>query len=193
MQAMSRTQPVLLMWVGQLERRTHDYKRHDVTSLFAALDVARGNVLGKCNPRHRSVESLDFLKKIDTAVPPDIDLHLVPDNYSTHKIALVRQWLQKRPRYCLHFTPNTCFMAQSGRMLVRAAYPEADHAWIIPQCLGTGSCHPRVHRRTQPATKTLLLDQVCRSNPGFDCTLRYRHPRLFNHQLIMQKSMTQEI
>ncbi len=91
MQAMSRTQPVLLMWVGQLERRTHDYKRHDVTSLFAALDVARGNVLGKCNPRHRSVESLDFLKKIDTAVPPDIDLHLVPDNYRTHKIALVRQ------------------------------------------------------------------------------------------------------
>src|ERR1700752_4933788 len=105
-QALSRTQPVLPMRAGQQERRTHDYKRHGVTSLFAALDIATGSVLGKGYRRHRSVEFLDFLKKIDGAVPADLDVHLVLDNYGTHKTALVRQWLQKRPRYHLHFTPT---------------------------------------------------------------------------------------
>jgi transposase len=105
-QALSRTQPVLPMRAGQLDRRTHDYKRHGVTSLFAALDIATGNVLGQCYRRHRSVEFLAFLKKIDAAVPADLDIHLVLDNYGTHKTALVRLWLQKRPRYHLHFTPT---------------------------------------------------------------------------------------
>jgi transposase len=105
-QALSRTQPVLPMRVGQLERRTHDYKRHGVTSLFAALDIATGNVLGQCYRRHRSVEFLAFLKKIDAAVPSDFDIHLVLDNYGTHKTVLVRHWLQKRPHYHLHFTPT---------------------------------------------------------------------------------------
>jgi transposase len=81
-QALSRTQPVLPMRAGQLERRTHDYKRHGVTSLFAALDIATGNVLGQCYRRHRSVEFLAFLKKIDSAVPADLDIHLVLDNYA---------------------------------------------------------------------------------------------------------------
>ncbi len=90
-QALSRTQPVLPMRAGQLERRTHDYKRHGVTSLFAALDIATGNVLGKCYRRHRSVEFLDFLKRIDAAVPSDMEIHLVLDNYGTHKTAPVRQ------------------------------------------------------------------------------------------------------
>lgn len=105
-QALSRTQPVLPMRVGQLERRTHDYTRHGVTSLFAALDIATGYVLGKCYRRHRSVEFLDFLKRIDAAVPAGLDVHLVLDNYGTHKTALVRSWLLKRPRYHLHFTPT---------------------------------------------------------------------------------------
>jgi len=105
-QALSRTQPVLPMRTGQLERRTHDYQRHGVTSLFAALDIATGNVLGKCYRRHRSIEFLDFLRKIDTAVPAELDLHLVLDNYGTHKTSLVKRWFQKRPRYHLHFTPT---------------------------------------------------------------------------------------
>ena len=105
-QALSRTQPVLPMRAGQRERRTHHYQRHGVTSLFAALDVATGNVLGKCYRRHRSVEFVDFLKRIDAAVPADMEIHLVLDNYGTHKTALVRHWLQKRPRYHLHFTPT---------------------------------------------------------------------------------------
>src|SRR5271165_2373800 len=105
-QALSRSQPVLPLRVGQLERRTHDYQRHGVTSLFAALNVASGRVLGQCYPRHRAVEFLDFLKRIDAAVPAELELHLVLDNYGTHKAARVRQWLQKRPRYHLHFTPT---------------------------------------------------------------------------------------
>src|ERR1700751_387784 len=105
-QALSRSQPVLPMRSGQLERRTHDYKRHGVTSLFAALDIATGNVLGKGYHRHRSLEFLDFLRQIDSAVPVDLDIHPVLDNYGTHKTAPIRQWLQKRPRYHLHFTPT---------------------------------------------------------------------------------------
>jgi len=105
-QALSRSQPVLPLRVGQLERRTHDYNRHGVTSLFAALNVASGRVLGKCYPHHRAVEFLDFLKRIDAVVPAELELHLVLDNYGTHKAARVRQWLQKRPQYHLHFTPT---------------------------------------------------------------------------------------
>jgi transposase len=105
-QALSRSQPVLPLRVGQLERRTSDYKRHGVTSLFAALNVASGQVLGKCYRRHRAVEFLNFLKGIDAAVPEGLDLHLVLDNYGTHKAARVRRWLQKKPRYHLHFTPT---------------------------------------------------------------------------------------
>src|SRR6201998_62322 len=91
-QALSRSQPVLPMRSGHLERRTHDYTTHGVTSLFAALDIATGNVLGKCYRRHRSVEFLDFLRKIDRAVPANLDVHLVLDNYGTPKTQLVRQW-----------------------------------------------------------------------------------------------------
>jgi transposase len=92
------------MRMGQLEPSTHDAKRHGVTSLFAALDIATGQVLGKCYRRHRSREFLDFLKKIDTAVPAELDVHLVLDNYGTHKAVLIKRWLQHRPRYHLHFT-----------------------------------------------------------------------------------------
>ena len=105
-QALSRSPPLLPLRVGQLQRRTHDYQRHGVTSLFAALNVARGRGLGKCYPRHRAVEFLDFLKRIDAVVAAELELHLVRDNSGTHKAARVRQWWQKRPRYHLHFTPT---------------------------------------------------------------------------------------
>ena len=91
-QALSRSPPLLPLRVGQLQRRTHDYQRHGVTSLFAALNVARGRGLGKCYPRHRAVEFLDFLKRIDAVVAAELELHLVRDNSGTHKAARVRQW-----------------------------------------------------------------------------------------------------
>ena len=106
-QALDRTQPLLPLKPGQVERRTHDYKRHGTTSLYAAFDILTGNVLGRLTQRHRAKEFLDFLKQIDRATPAELDLHLVLDNSSTHKTAAVRQWLEAHPRYHLHFTPTS--------------------------------------------------------------------------------------
>jgi transposase len=95
------------MGPGQVERRTHDYKRHGTTSLFAALDIATGQVIGKCYKRHRSNEFRKFLDTIEKTVPAELDVHLVMDNYATHKTAAIRAWLAKRPRYHVHFTPTS--------------------------------------------------------------------------------------
>lgn len=105
-QALERSQPVLPMAPGRPERRTHDYFRHGTTSLFAALDVATGRVIGSLKPRHRSREFLSFLRQIQRQVPPGLDVHLIVDNYATHKTAAVAQWLRARPHWHLHFTPT---------------------------------------------------------------------------------------
>jgi transposase len=105
-QALDRTQPLLPMRPGQIERRTHDYVRHGTTSLFAALVVKTGKVLAECRRRHRSVEFRTFLRRIDAAVPEDLDVHLILDNYGTHKTPLIRRWLARHPRIHLHFTPT---------------------------------------------------------------------------------------
>jgi len=106
-QALDRTQPLLPMRPGQVERRTHDYKRHGTTSLFAALDVKTGKVIGEFHRRHRSAEFRKFLDTIDQAVPSRLDVHLVMDNYGTHKTAVIRNWLAQRPRFHVHFTPTS--------------------------------------------------------------------------------------
>lgn len=106
-QALDRTRPLLPLRPGQAERRTHDYVRHGTTSLFAALDVKTGKIIGECHRRHRAVEFRKFLDTIDAAVPDDLDVHLVLDNLSTHKAPTVRRWLAKRPRFHLHFTPTS--------------------------------------------------------------------------------------
>ena len=105
-QALDRTQPLLPMRPGQVERRTHDYSRHGTTSLFAALDVSTGQVLGKCQRHHRSVEFRKFLDWIDAATPLHLDIHIVMDNYATHKTPIIHSWLASRPRYHVHFTPT---------------------------------------------------------------------------------------
>lgn len=106
-QALDRSAPLLPLRPGQVERRTHDYVRHGTTSLFAALDVRTGRVIGHCHARHRAIEFRRFLDRIDAAVPPDLDVHLILDNYVTHKTPLIHRWLAKRPRYHLHFTPTS--------------------------------------------------------------------------------------
>ncbi len=103
-QALDRSQPLLPMRPGQVERRTHDYTRHGTTSLFAALDIASGAVIGRCYPKHRSSEFRRFLDQIEVNVPGELDVHLVMDNYATHKTKLIRDWLAKRPRWHVHFT-----------------------------------------------------------------------------------------
>ncbi len=106
-QALDRTQPLLPMAPGYVESQTHDYVRHGTTSLFAALDVKTGKVIGECRRRHRAREFKDFLDKIDATVAPDLDVHLILDNSSTHKTPAIHRWLVKRPRYHLHFTPTS--------------------------------------------------------------------------------------
>jgi transposase len=106
-QALDRTQPILPLRPGLPERQTHDYQRHGTTTLFAALNVLAGTVIGECLPRHRHQEFLRFLERIDQSVEPDLDIHLILDNYGTHKHPAVKKWLAARPRYHVHFTPTS--------------------------------------------------------------------------------------
>src|SRR5437660_1817110 len=101
-QALDRTRPVLPLRPGVPERQTHDYIRYGTTSLFAALDVATGKIIGACHRRHRHQEFLRFLERIDAAVPEPLDIHLVMDNYGTHKMPKVKRWFARRPRYHVH-------------------------------------------------------------------------------------------
>jgi len=105
-QALNRTQPVLPMGLGYVEGVTHDYVRHGTTTLFAALDVATGAVFTECKPRHRHQEFLAFLRRLDDCIPSELDVHLIVDNYATHKHPKVRTWLAQRPRYQIHYTPT---------------------------------------------------------------------------------------
>jgi transposase len=131
-QALDRTQPLLPMRPGQVERRTHDYTRHGTTSLFAALDAKTGTIIGQLHRRHRSIEFRKFLDTIDAQVPTDLDVHLILDNYGTHKTALIRRWLARRPRFRVHFTPTSAswlnlverwFAALTQKQIKRGAHP----------------------------------------------------------------------
>ena len=106
-QALDRTRPLLPLRPGQVERRTHDYVRHGTTSLFAALDARTGRVIGQCHRRHRAAEFRKFLDAIESQVPAELEVHLIVDNYATHKTALIRNWFAKRPRFHIHFTPTS--------------------------------------------------------------------------------------
>jgi transposase len=105
-QALERTQPMLPLGLGYVEGVTHDYVRHGTTTLFAALDIANGQVIAQCKPRHRHQEFLAFLRHLDANTPADLDLHLVVDNYGTHKHAKVRAWISRHPRFHVHHTPT---------------------------------------------------------------------------------------
>ena len=105
-QALERTQPLLPMGLGYVEGVTHDYVRHGTTTLFAALDIASGEIMAQCKRRHRHQEFLQFLNHIDENVPEGLDVHLIIDNYCTHKHIRVKRWLSQRPRYHVHFTPT---------------------------------------------------------------------------------------
>jgi transposase len=106
-QALDRTQPSLPLKKGRCGTMTHDYKRNGTTTLFAALELAQGQLIGQCMPRHRHQEFVKFLRLLDTQTPADLDLHLILDNYSTHKHPKVRAWLKRHPRFHLHFTPTS--------------------------------------------------------------------------------------
>jgi len=174
-QALDRSQPLLPMRPGQIAKRTHDYKRHGTTSLFAALDIATGHVIGKCYPRHRAREFRKFLDEIEANVPADLDVHLVMDNYATHKTQIIRDWLVKRPRWHVHYTPTSAswinqverfFALLTERQIKRGAHRSLDalhHA--ISSFIEQHNGKPRPFRWTKSADDILAsIERFCVRN-----------------------------
>ena len=164
-QALDRTQPLLPLRPGQVERRTHDYRRHGTTSLFAALNVKTGEVIGQLHQRHRAREFRQFLDTIEANVPPSLDVHLILDNYGTHKTTLIRRWLLKRPRFHVHFTPTSAswlnlverwFALLTQRQLRRGVHPsvQALNA-AIRDYIAVTNRHPTPFRWTKTAEEIL--------------------------------------
>ena len=142
-QALDRTQPLLPLSPGLPEKRTHDYVRHGTTTLFAALDVATGKVIGETHRRHRSSEFLQFLRTIEANVPSTLDIHLVMDNYGTHKTDTIKRWLAARPRFHVHFTPTSAsWMNQVERWF----------STLTERCIRRGT-----HRSTQELEKAIRI------------------------------------
>jgi transposase len=164
-QALDRTQPLLPMRPGQVERRTHDYKRHGTTSLFAALDVKAGTIIGKCMSRHRATEFRKFLDEVERNVPTNLDIHVVMDNYGTHKTKLIRNWFAKRPRWHLHFTPTSAswinqverfFALLTERALKRGVFRSvADLEQAIKTYIEATNAEPKPFRWTKTADDIL--------------------------------------
>ena len=172
-QALDRTQPLLPMRPGQPERRTHDYVRHGTTSLFAALEVVSGKIIGQCHRRHRAVEFRRFLDTIEAAVPADLDVHLILDNYATHKTPAIRRWLTKRPRYHLHFTPigaswinlvERWFALLTQKQLRRAVHPSTRALeTAILEYIAFSNIHPKPFVWTKTADDILAsVQRFCR-------------------------------
>ena len=175
-QALDRSQPLLPMRPGQPARMSHDYKRHGVTSLFAALDIATGRVIGKCYARHRAAEFRKFLDQIEANVPDDLDVHLVMDNYATHKTPLIRNWLAKRPRWHIHLTPTSAswlnqverfFAFITERKIRRGIYRSvAALRADIMSFLDQHNHHPAPFRWTKSADDILAsIERFCLRNP----------------------------
>jgi len=168
-QALDRTQPGLPLKKGRAATMTHDYKRHGTTTLFAALDVKSGMVIGECLPRHRAKEFLRFLRRIDRAVLKPRDVHLVLDNYATHKTPEVKAWLEKHPRFKLHFTPTSAswlnlverFFAEiTTRRIRRGSYTSVDDLEAaIYDYLGQHNAKPKPFHWTKTAEDILTRER----------------------------------
>lgn len=169
-QALDRSQPVLPMRPGQAERRSHDYTRHGTTSLFAALDVKTGRIVGQIHRRHRSQEFRKFLDAIDGAVPDNLDVHLILDNYGTHKTPLIHRWLVKRPRFHLHFTPTGAswinmverwFASLTEKQIRRGVFRSTQQLeQTIRDYIETNNQHPKPFVWTKSADE--ILESVAR-------------------------------
>jgi transposase len=167
------------MMPGVPERRTHSYVRHGTTTLFAALDVASGFIIGKCHKRHRAVEFLKFLKEIDAQIPEGLDVHIVMDNYATHKTPKIKAWLARWPHYHVHLTPTSAswinqverWFAELTRKQIQRGCPHIRQA--------ARGRHPYLHRTTQQKPEGLQMDHVRRPDPGFRQTLLPQSPADF--------------
>ena len=170
-QALDRTRPLLPLRPGQVERRTHDYRRHGTTSLFAALEVKTGRVIGQLHQRHRAREFRQFLDTIEASVPSSLDVHVILDNSGTHKTTLIRRWLLKRPRFHVHFTPTGAswlnlverwFALLTARQLRRGVHPSVQALKAaIRQYITVTNTHPT------PFTWTKTADEILASVARF--------------------------
>ena len=176
-QALERAQPVLPMSLGQPERQTHDYIRHGTTDLFAALDTATGEIIGKCYTRHRAVEFKKFLAEIETAVPNELDIHIVLDNLATHKTPAIKRWLAKRPPVPLPLHANSRIMAEPCRALLWLAHRTRLATRLTHQCPSAQNGHTRLPRCPQRRTKAVQVDQIRRPNPRIYRSLRPTYAR----------------
>jgi len=175
-QALDRTQPGLPLKKGRAGTMTHDYKRHGTTTLFAALDVATGKVIGQCMKRHRHQEWLRFLRTIERNTPKALDLHLIVDNYATHKHPAVMAWLEKHPRFHIHFTPTSAswlnqverFFGQiTGKRIRRGVFKSVDELkTAIHQYLKTHNANPKPFTWTASATD--ILKKVARGRQALE-------------------------
>ena len=170
-QALDRSQPMLPMRPGQAARRSHDYKRHGTTSLFAALDVATGKVIGQCFPRHRASEFRKFLDEIEANVPKDLDVHLIMDNYATHKTPLIRAWFAKRPRWHVHLTPTSSSWLNQVERFFGQLTDKKIRRGIHRSVAGLQADIDGLHRSAQRRSNALPLDQVRRRHPRVHRTL----------------------
>ena len=172
-QALDRTQPLLPMRPGQIERRTHDYERHGTTTLFAALDVKAGTIVGKCMPRHRAREFRKFLDEIERNVPADLDMHVIMDNASSHKTKLIRRWFAKRSRWHVHFTPTSSswinqverfFALLSEQQIKRGAHRSVlELEAAITAYIKIRNAEPKPFRWTKSADDILAsIERFCR-------------------------------
>src|SRR5487761_288662 len=169
-QALNRFQPVLPMLPGTPERRSHDYTRHGTTSLFAALDMASGKVIGSLHRRHRAAEFKKFLEKIDTEVPGDLTVHVVLDNYATHKTPDIHRWLLRHPRFHLHFTPTSgswlnmverWFGELTEKKIKRGAHTSIQNLERdFRECVANWNANPRPYVWTKTADQ--ILDSLAR-------------------------------
>lgn len=171
-QALDRTQPGLPLKKGRAETMTHDYKRHGTTTLFAALNVLNGKVIGQCQQHHTHAEWLTFLKKIDRETPKDKTLHLIADNYATHKHPVVLAWLEKHPRFNMHFTPTSASWLNMVERFFRDITTERLRRGVftsVPELIGTIEEYI-AHHNTKPKpfiwTKSArdILQKVIRAN-----------------------------
>ena len=171
-QALDRTQPGLPLKKGRAETMTHDYKRNGTTTLFAALNVLDGRVIGQCQPRHTHVEWLTFLKKIDRETPKEKPLHLIADNYATHKHPVVQKWLAKHPRFNMHFTPTSASWLNMIERFFRDITTERLRRGVftsVPELIGAIDDYI-AHHNTKPKpfiwTKSArdILQKVIRAN-----------------------------
>ena len=172
-QALERSQPVIPGGPGEPERASHDHRRHGTTTLFAALDVANGQVTAECRARHRHQEFLAFLERIDAEVPAGLDVHLVVDNYCTHKHAKVRAWLAARPVRSAAPHPRPLhadlrLVAEPGRALVRDHHPARDPARLVREHRGAGAAHRGVRGELQRPLAPVRLDRHRRPDPRQD-------------------------